>query len=159
MEGCLGEHNKKGVNLMKTIFLPYGNNKVPLSIPQKNLIKVCWLKSEPGIKNYIEEIENSIKNPIESQRISQISKSKHTAVIICTDITRPTPDKLLIPPILDELNKGGISDRNIKVIIARGQHRKLTEEEVKEKLGTEYVRKKVRNSRIGISFIKAKYKY
>jgi len=37
--------------------------------------------------------------------------------------------------MLDELNKGGISDKNIKVIIARGQHRKMTEEEVKEKVG------------------------
>ena len=42
---------------------------------------------------------------------------------------------MLIPPILDEFNKGGISDKNIKVIIARGQHRKMTEEEVKEKVG------------------------
>ena len=79
------------------------------------------------------------------QRISQISKGKHTAVIICTNITRPAPAELLIPPILDELNKSEILDKNIKVIIARGQHRKMTEEEVKEKLGTEYVRKKVIN--------------
>ncbi|MBA7573526.1 hypothetical protein ES708_15324 [subsurface metagenome] len=35
------------------------------------------------------------------------------------------------------MDKGEISDKNIKVIIARGQHRKMTEEEVKEKVGEE----------------------
>lgn len=126
---------------MKKILLPYGNNIIPLSIPQKNLIKVCWLKSEPGVKNNIEEIENSIKKPIGSKSISQISKGKNSAVIISTDISRPTPDNLLIPPILNELNKGGISDKNIEVIIARGQHRKMNEEEVKKKVGNEVLKR------------------
>jgi len=122
---------------MKTILLPYGKEKIPITIPQKNLLKICWLKSKPGVKNSIKAIKDSLKNPLGSQTISQISQDKNSAVVICTDISRPTPDNLLIPPVLDELNMGGISDKNIKVIIARGQHRKMTEEEVKEKVGEE----------------------
>jgi len=122
---------------METILLPYGKEKIPVTIPQKNLLKICWLKSKPGVKNSIKAIKDSLKNPLGSQTISQISQDKNSAVVICTDISRPTPDNLLIPPILDELNMGGISDKNIKVIIARGQHRKMTEEEVKEKVGEE----------------------
>ena len=122
---------------MKTILLPYGKEKIPITIPQKNLLKICWLKSKPGVKNSIKAIKDSLKNPLGSQTISQISQDKNSAVVICTDISRPTPDNLLIPPILDELNMGEISDKNIKVIIARGQHRKMTEEEVKEKVGEE----------------------
>lgn len=120
---------------MKTFLLPYGNEKIPITIPQKNLLKICWLKETPGVKDNIKAIKEAIKKPIGSPTISIITQRKSNAVVICTDITRPTPDKLLIPPILDELNKGGISDKNIKVIIARGQHRKMTEEEVKEKVG------------------------
>ena len=122
---------------MKTILLPYGKEKIPITIPQKNLLKICWLKSKPGVKNSIKAIKDSLKNPLGSQTISQISQDKNSAVVICTDISRPTPDNLLIPPVLDELNMGGISDKNIKGIIARGQHRKMTEEEVKEKVGEE----------------------
>ncbi len=122
---------------MKTFLLPYGNEKIPISIPQKNLLKICWLKETPGVKDNIKAIKEAIKNPIGSPTIPIITQRKRNAVVICTDITRPTPDKLLIPPILDEVNKGGISDKNIKVIIARGQHRKMTEEEVKEKVGKE----------------------
>ena len=126
---------------MEKFFLPYGKEKIPISLPQKNLLKICLLKDKPGVEDNIKEIKEAIKNPIGSKTISQIAQGKHTAVVICTDITRPTPDKLLIPPILDELNKGEISDKNIKVIIARGQHRKMTEEEVKEKVGEDVLKR------------------
>jgi len=122
---------------MKTILLPYGKEKIPITIPQRNLLKICLLKDVPGVEDNLKAIKEAIESPIGSPTIPQIAQGKHTAVVICTDITRPTPDHLLIPPILDELNKGGIPDKNIKVIIARGQHRKMTEEEVKEKVGTE----------------------
>jgi len=122
---------------MKTILLPYGKEKIPITIPQKNLLKICWLKETPGVKDNVKAIKEAIKNPIGSPTIPIITQDKNNAVVICTDITRPTPDQLLIPPILDELNKGGISDKNIKVIIARGQHRKMSEEEVKKKVGEE----------------------
>ncbi len=130
---------------MKTILLPYGKEKIPVTIPQKNLLKICLLKEIPGVKDNLKAIKEAIKNPIGSPIIPEIAQGKRTAVVICTDITRPTPDQLLIPPILDELNKGGISDKNIKVIIALGQHRKMNEEEMKEKVGAE-VFKRVRIS-------------
>ena len=120
---------------MKKIFLPYGREKITITIPKRNLLKICLLKDTPGVEDSVKSIKEAINNPIGSPIIPKIAQGKRTAVVICTDITRPTPDQLLIPPILDELNKGGISDKNIKVIIARGQHRKMTEEEVKEKVG------------------------
>jgi len=120
---------------METILLPYGKDKIPLNIPRKNLLKICLLKDTLGVRDNVKAIKEAIKSPIGSPTISKITQGKCTAVVICTDTTRPTPDKLLIPPILDELNRGEISDKNIKVIIARGQHRKMTEEEVKEKVG------------------------
>jgi len=122
---------------MKKICLPYGKAKIPVDIPQKNLLKICLLKEVPGVKDNVKVIKEAIKHPIGSPTILEIARGKRTAVVICTDISRPTPDNLLIPPILDELKMGGISDKNIKVIIARGQHRKMTEEEVKKKVGKE----------------------
>jgi len=122
---------------MKKILLPYGKGKIPVNIPQKNLLKICLLKEVPGVKDNVKAIKGAIKHPISSPTILEIARGKRTAVVICTDISRPTPDNLLIPLILDELKMGGISDKNIKVIIARGQHRKMTEEEVEKKVGKE----------------------
>ena len=126
---------------MKKIVLPYGKDTILIKLPKKNILKICKLKDVPGVEDNIKAIKEAIENPIGSPTIPKIAQGKHTAVVICTDTTRPTPDKLLIPPILNELNKGGISDKNIKVIIAQGQHRKMTEEEVKEKVGTEVLKR------------------
>src|SRR5680860_1882955 len=89
---------------MKTFLLPYGKEKILITIPQKNLLKICLLKDVPGVEDNIKAIREALKNPIGSPTIPKIAQGKHSAVVICTDITRPTPDQLLIPPILDELN-------------------------------------------------------
>jgi len=128
---------KKEHNFMKKVVLPYGKDTISIKLPKKNILKICKLKDTPGVEDNIKEIKEAIKNPIGSPTIPEITQGKRTAVVICTDITRPTPDHLLIPPILNELNKGEISDKNIKIIIALGQHRKMTEEEVREKVGEE----------------------
>ena len=60
---------------------------------------------------------------------------KATAVVVVTDLTRACPDGILVPPILDELNRGGIGDERITVVIAVGLHRATTDAEKREKLG------------------------
>src|SRR5205823_4932014 len=57
------------------------------------------------------------------------------AIIGVTDLTRASPDAVLVPPLLDELNRGGIPDERITVIVAIGLHRATTEAEKREKLG------------------------
>src|SRR4029077_1968880 len=49
-----------------------------------------------------------------------------TAVIAVTDLTRACPDDVLVPPLLDQLNVGGIPDERITVIVAVGLHRATT---------------------------------
>jgi len=58
-----------------------------------------------------------------------------TAIIAVTDLTRACPDDALVPPLLDELNAGGISDDRILIIVAIGLHRATTDREKREKLG------------------------
>jgi len=57
-----------------------------------------------------------------------------TAVIAVTDLTRASPDDVLVPPLLDELNAGGIADDRITLIVAVGLHRATTDAEKREKL-------------------------
>jgi nickel-dependent lactate racemase len=57
------------------------------------------------------------------------------AVIAVTDLTRACPDADLVPPLLDELNAGGIADERITIIVAVGLHRPTTAAEKREKLG------------------------
>jgi len=64
-----------------------------------------------------------------------VARPDATAVIAVTDLTRACPDEVLVPPLLDELNAGGIPDERITVIVAVGLHRATTDAEKREKLG------------------------
>ena len=57
------------------------------------------------------------------------------AVIAVTDLTRASPDDVLVPPLLDQLNVGGIPDERITVLVAVGLHRPTTDAEKRQKLG------------------------
>ncbi|MDQ6804310.1 MAG: lactate racemase domain-containing protein, partial [Actinomycetota bacterium] len=57
------------------------------------------------------------------------------AVIVVTDSTRACPDRVLVPPLLDELNAGGVADADITVLIGLGMHRPSTPQEREQKLG------------------------
>ena len=63
-------------------------------------------------------------------------KSNDKIVIIGDDITRPTPQNIIIPIVLDELNSAGVPDKNIHVIVGLGTHRDMTKTEFRLKYGS-----------------------
>ena len=58
-----------------------------------------------------------------------------TAAVITSDNTRPCPSRRLLPPILGELQAGGISSEDIVVVVALGLHRPLSSQELRELVG------------------------
>jgi nickel-dependent lactate racemase len=83
----------------------------------------------------------ALRRPRGSPALAQLAREAvaarpvATAVIAVTDLTRDSPDAVLVPPLLDELNAGGIADERITVVVAVGLHRATTEAEKREKLG------------------------
>jgi nickel-dependent lactate racemase len=116
--------------------LPYGNSEISVEISTKYQTKVLKPDNAVAVPDEIKEIERALKNPINSRRLSEIARTGKNAVIIVSDITRPTPTSKLLPSLLSELRAGGIKD--ITVIIGLGIHRKQTEEEKRAILGVLY---------------------
>jgi nickel-dependent lactate racemase len=70
-------------------------------------------------------------------------KLTDSVVIITSDITRYTGSETYLPILVDTLNRAGVNDRQIEIIIALGIHRKQTESEHKRILGPLFGRIKV----------------
>ena len=92
-------------------------------------------KTIPGADDESKAIRDALLNPVDSKPLPEIAKGKNRIVIISTDVTRLTKDHLMIPSILNVLAQAGVGEERIEVIIGRGQHREMTEEEVEQKLG------------------------
>mgnify|MGYP000067653888 CR=1 FL=1 len=123
----------------KKLKLRYKDSTVEVKIPQENFLYAIKPEDTPGLKDEREAIIQSLKEPVSAPSLSQQVKKGMKVVIIGDDITRPTPRERMFPVILDELNKAGIPDKDITVLISLGTHRYMTHEEIEECFGKEVV--------------------
>ncbi|MDY6958084.1 MAG: nickel-dependent lactate racemase, partial [Halobacteriota archaeon] len=70
-------------------------------------------------------------------RLRDIVQLGDSVAVITSDITRSSPSSKLLPPLLNELNRGGVKDEDITVVFALGIHRRQTEEEKRCLVGPE----------------------
>lgn len=117
------------------IKIPYGKEKITLDIPDKNIQDIISEKENSFFMNEKSIIDEALKNPIGSVKLSELSKGSKNACIIISDITRHCPSYKFLPQLIKELNEGGIKNRNIRIIIGLGIHRKHSEDEKRKLVG------------------------
>lgn len=76
-----------------------------------------------------------LRNPIGSRALRDLVSRNDSIAIIFSDITRPTPNHLILPLILAELDHVPIE--NIVLCNALGTHRRNTNEELTQMLGAD----------------------
>lgn len=119
------------------IELPYGETKLRVDVPEKNLAGVILPNNISPEKSAREMIVSALEHPMGSLPLSEIARGKRDAVIVVDDNTRPCPTWEMMPPVLDILNNAGIPDDKIKVIFATGTHRTVRDDEAERLLGKE----------------------
>jgi len=123
------------------VALPYGEDSIGVRIPEKNLAGVYSPCDAAPVADVRVEIRRALASPIGSPPLGEQLRGRKNAVLIADDNTRLTPTDILIPILLDECNAAGIADSSIRVIIALGTHRFMTEGEIRAKFGDETLRR------------------
>jgi nickel-dependent lactate racemase len=121
--------------------IAYGKQGLTFELPEG--IKVCQaaLSPSPAISDIAYDLKESIQSPLSSPPLRELARPGDKVCLAITDASRPCPNKLLLPPILDELKYAGIPDADINIIIATGLHRPSTRAEKEAMLGTETLRR------------------
>ncbi|MEM3873703.1 MAG: nickel-dependent lactate racemase [Candidatus Bathyarchaeia archaeon] len=120
---------------MVDVWLPYGKTEVCLRVPARNLLGSIEPKEKSGVPDARAEVERALKEPIGSRRLCEIAKPEHRVAVVVDDATRPAPSHVMVPPLLDELNRAGVRDENVTIIFGCGTHRAVTSEEAFRLLG------------------------
>lgn len=122
------------------IEIPYGHSHIDCKVENDNLKAVLHMNETKDNSNLSEAdiVLNSFENPIESEKLTELSKGKKTAIVITNDHTRAMRSMITLPLILEEIRKNN-PDINIKILIATGLHRPTTEEEMRSMFGDEIV--------------------
>lgn len=117
-----------------------GKKKIGFNIPPswKILLNASNVERRKSI-SVPDLVKKSFKYPIgNSQRLEdKISDSSRIAIIL-DDLTRPTPKKAILLPLLEMMDRKGVPKRNIIIIIAVGTHAKVSEGVLKRVLGKIY---------------------
>lgn len=121
----------------RRVILAYGRHGLPLDIPPH--ADVITSHQAPGLPDERAAILNALRNPINSAPLRDKVKPGQTVTIVHTDITRATPNALLLPIILQELKSAGIRRADITLINALGTHRPQTDPELRAMLGDHVV--------------------
>ncbi len=119
------------------VALTYGTHKILLEVPEKNFLYAIKPHDIPGVIEEKKVIQESLRHPIFTLPLREQVKKGMKVVIVGDDLTRATPREKIFPILLDELNKSGIPDRDITVLIGLGTHRYMTQEEIERCFGKE----------------------
>ena len=119
------------------IDIAYGKEGLTIEVPDKNLVKILRMTEKPVIANPLEETLRKIESPTGSQPLSELAKGKKTACIVISDITRPVPNTIIVPPIIKVLENAGMRSEDITILNATGIHRANEGEEIVTLLGKE----------------------
>jgi nickel-dependent lactate racemase len=88
-----------------------------------------------GVADPVAEIRRAMDNPIGSPPLEELARPGMEAALLFDDLQRPTPVNLVIPEMLDRLNRAGISDDRVWAVCALGTHPIYSREELERKVG------------------------
>jgi nickel-dependent lactate racemase len=119
--------------------LAYGKTGLDLCLLDRLKADIVRPRHVEALADQAGAVRSALRRPIGSQPLRELVKRSDAVAIVCNDITRATPYRTLLPPLLGELSY--VPDEAITVLIATGTHRPNTLEELRTMLGEEIVRR------------------
>jgi nickel-dependent lactate racemase len=118
------------------IKLPLRGGEETVYLPSRNLLYVALprLQSPPELSS---EINRALDYPLGSDRLEKIVSPRKKIALLVDDITRPTPQKEILPLIVERILSVGVPVANITIVIGLGTHRCLTPREISYRFGKE----------------------
>ncbi len=115
--------------------VPFDKAELTFDLPPGWRGTVIESRAMPPIEDVPAAVVAALAEPINSPPLRELAKPGDKVCIVFTDITRASPDYLLVPPLLAELQTAGVHDEDITLLCGIGMHRPSTTEERIAKLG------------------------
>lgn len=117
------------------ITLDYGRTGLDVTLPDDRVVGPLAIRPATPLPDQAAAVAHALANPIGSKPLAELATGRKNACIVICDITRPVPNKLLLPPILKTLHDQGMRTEDVTILIATGLHRPNMGEELVELVG------------------------
>lgn len=132
-------HAGRSLMILRDVAIRCGRQSQVLSLPQE--VNLLEMRDLPPLPQPEEAVRESLRSPIQSPPLKDLAQGKKSACVVVSDITRPVPNPVILPPLLQTLEEGGIPREGITLLIATGMHRPNLGEELMALLGPEIPRR------------------
>jgi nickel-dependent lactate racemase len=108
-----------------------------LDLPESWRTRVLEARFAGAAGSADDALQHALANPIGSPPLLELARGKSSAAIAVCDITRPAPNRIVLPQVTRILEQAGIPQNGIRILIATGLHREATTAELEEIVGRE----------------------
>ncbi len=115
------------------IHIAYGKSGLEVDLPEDLNVTIVEPRYIPGLDDPPDAIRHALRMPFGGKGLAQQAQATDRVGIVFSDITRATPNHLILPAVLAEL--GHVPRRQITLFNALGTHRPNTQAELRSMLG------------------------
>jgi nickel-dependent lactate racemase len=115
------------------IDLAYGKTGLEIDLPDDVAVTVVEPRYLDGLPDQAGAVLEALHQPVSAPPLRELVKPSDRVGIAFSDITRPTPNHILLPVLLGELDH--VPDEQILLFNSTGTHRPNTESELRGMLG------------------------
>ena len=126
------------------IDLLYGRKGLTIDLPEAVRAHVIRKHPMPLLPDAAGAVRRALEKPVACPSLQELAQGKKSACILICDITRPVPNGLILPPLIESLTQAGIARKNILILVATGLHRPNEGEELAEIVGSPEIQRTVR---------------
>lgn len=117
------------------IQIDYGRDGLQVELPDST--QVLDMADTPGLDRVDERLAQALKSPRGTEPLAALAAGRTSACIVISDITRPVPNAVILPPILETLEAAGIAREAITILIGTGLHRPNEGDELVQLVGAQ----------------------
>ncbi len=122
------------------VTLDYGRTGLDVTLPDDRVVGPLTIRPAPPLPDPAAALAEALARPAGTKPLSEIAKGRKNACILVCDITRPVPNKLILPPLLRTLHEQGLRKEDVTLLVATGLHRPNEGAELEELVGPEIAR-------------------
>lgn len=115
--------------------LEYGKTGLEVNLPDERV--ACHLEYQPAapLADPATELRGVLERPCGSAPLAEVARGRRDACVVISDVTRPVPNRTILPPLLATLEASGIPREQILILVATGLHRPNLGDELVEMVG------------------------
>jgi nickel-dependent lactate racemase len=122
---------------VRRVPLAYGRGTLGVDVPDDAVVVAT--APVPALDDEGAAVRAALRAPVAGPALADLVPRRCEVVVVFPDLTRPMPNRVVLPAVLAELQSAGVGPERIRLLCATGSHRTATPAELAELVGEEIV--------------------